>query len=115
MKLYVFNTLVIPVNFDEQEEVQIKTRRVSLEEAREIVREAKEQGALESAVGHQGSAELLTSLLGVEIPFQRRAVYMQKGDRGLHLFLKQRLPEGVVLSREELEKLSFWLVLSEIE
>lgn len=60
MKLYVFNTLVIPVNFDEQEEVQIKTRRVSLEEAREIVREAKEQGALESAVGHQGSAEFLT-------------------------------------------------------
>jgi hypothetical protein len=39
---------------------------------------------------------------------------MKPGDRAIHFFLKSRLPEGVVLGEEELKKLDFWLVLSEV-
>lgn len=109
--LYILNTLIVPVNFDICEDVHIHMKRISVEEARELVRAAK----VESAVGHEATAEFLSALLGVEIPFQRKSVFLQTGDRALHVFLKQRLPEGVVLSRQDLEKLDFWLVLSEVE
>jgi hypothetical protein len=39
---------------------------------------------------------------------------MERGDVGLHFFLKTRLPEGKVLSEEELKQLQFWLVKSEV-
>jgi len=106
--LYILNTLVVPVNFDEMTEVVVELRKISVEEAREVVRKSE----WESVVGHEGSAVILSELLGVKIPVERKSVFLKKGDRGLHFFLKKRLPEGTVLSAEELKKLDFWLVLS---
>jgi hypothetical protein len=106
--LYILNTLVVPINFDVVGEAVVELKRISLEEARRIVSKSR----WESAVGHEGSAVILSELLGVEIPVERKAVFLKKGDRGLHFFLKKRLPEGTVLSAEELRKLDFWLVLS---
>jgi hypothetical protein len=40
---------------------------------------------------------------------------MEKGDKAIHFFLKQRLPEGVVLGEAELAKLEYWFILSEVE
>ena len=40
---------------------------------------------------------------------------MEPGDKAIHLFLKERLPEGKILSEEEMKSVKYWLVLSEIE
>jgi hypothetical protein len=106
--LYILNTLVVPINFDVVDEVVVELKRISVEEARKIVNKVK----WESVIGHEGSAVVLSELLGVKIPVERKSVFLKRGDRGLHFFLKKRLPEGVVLSAEELRKLDFWLVLS---
>ncbi len=108
--LYVLNTLVVPINFDRTKEVKVKFKRVSIEEAREFL-----QGEWQSAIGHSATAKVLSQILGVEIPAERKTVFFEKGDRGLHFFLKERLPEGKVLSEEELKGLEYWLVLSEID
>jgi len=108
--LYVLNALIVPINFDELNEIQVKFKKISIEEAKEIVKKAE----WESAIGHEATAKVLSQLLEIEIPAQRRTVFFEKGNRGIHFFLKQRLPEGVVLSEEELKKLDFWLVLSEV-
>lgn len=60
-----------------------------------------------SAVGHKGTADMLSSLLEMEIPTNRISIKMEIGDVAVVFKLKERLPEGVVLSKEELEKLSF--------
>jgi hypothetical protein len=65
-------------------------------------------------VGHEATASLLSKLLGVTIPFNRATIFLQPGDRCLHFFLKSRIPEGKILTEDELKSLDFWLVLSEV-
>jgi hypothetical protein len=62
-------------------------------------------GGFTSAIGHGGSAEFLSALLGIEIPVNRVAVVMQLGDHAVVLRLQGRLPEGAVLSREKMDAL----------
>ena len=106
--LYILNTMIVPVNFDDVDKVFIDLRRISLDDARKIVKELP----FISAVGHDGTAKLLSEILEVDIPCERRTVYMRSGDMGLHFFLKKRLPEGVILTKDDLEDLPYWLVLS---
>jgi hypothetical protein len=55
----------------------------------------------ESAVGHQSTAEILTNLLGIEVPANRTAIKLQSGDALIVFQLSVRLAEGQVLSKEE--------------
>jgi len=110
MVLYVLNTLIVPINFDETPQAKIKLRRISVEEAKEIL-----AGGFVSAVGHEATAKVLSQLLGIQVPMERRTIFLKPGDRAIHFFLKVRLPEGAILSEDELRKLDYWLVLSEVE
>ena len=64
-----------------------------------------------SAIGHSGSADLLTDFLSIPIPVNRIEVVMQPGDRALILRLLSRLPEGKVLKYHELALCPFELGL----
>jgi hypothetical protein len=86
MTKYIFNT---PVLTDYGE---YRFTKIDLEEAKDIAR-----GAV-SAVGHQGAAEALSQLLGMEIRTNRMEVKMERGDAALVFRLLTRLPEGAVLS-----------------
>jgi len=108
--IYILNSLIVPVNFDKVAEVKVRLNKISVEEAKDILSNNK----FVSAVGHEGSAQLLSRILGIPIPVNRISVYFEKGDIGIHFFLKQRLPEGKILSDEELSKLEFWIVRSEV-
>jgi len=69
-----------------------------------------------SAVGHPGTAEVMSSLLGIEIPPNRVQVAFEVGDEALVFKLDCRLPEGKVLSVDELRELPFtWKLLKRIE
>ncbi|MBI2806664.1 MAG: DUF1874 domain-containing protein [Planctomycetes bacterium] len=64
-----------------------------------------------SAVGHAASAQFLTLQLGVEVPVNRVAIEMQPGDQAVVLRLQGRLPEGKVLTEDEMKALPFELGL----
>jgi STIV B116-like len=68
-------------------------------------------GGFESVIGHEGSARFLSALLGVEIPSRRMSIRAEPEDRILVLRLKDRLPEGRLLSEEEMARFSFELAL----
>jgi hypothetical protein len=55
----------------------------------------------ESAVGHQSTAEILSNLLGIEVPANRTAIKLQLGDILIVFQLGVRLAEGQVLSKKE--------------
>jgi hypothetical protein len=110
MTIYVLNTLVTPINFDKCTSATVRLQKITVEEAKELL--SKNQFV--SAIGHEATAKVLSQLLSIPIPTNRISVYMEKGDVGLHFFLKTRLPEGKVLSEEELKLLQFWLVKSEV-
>jgi hypothetical protein len=81
---------------------------ITVDEARSLM-----TGGFTSAVGHQGTAEIMSRLLGTEVPMNRVAIQMQPGDRAVVFRLLTRLPEGAVLSAEELAALPFELGLLE--
>jgi hypothetical protein len=85
-------------------------RPISVEEARSIL---LAEGFV-SAVGHEGTANLLSNLLGVSIPANRIAITMKPGDKALVFQLLHRLPEGRVLSVEELKAVPYRLGLLEM-
>lgn len=66
-------------------------------------------GGFESAIGHEASAAFLSATLGVEIPVNRVAISMQPGDSALVLRLRGRLPEGAVLTAEQMAAVPFEL------
>jgi hypothetical protein len=107
--LYVFNTLITPVNFDKYTSATVKLTKISVEEAKQLL-----SSQFTSAIGHEATAKVLSQLLSIPIPVNRVSVWMQEGDIGIHFFLKTRLPEGRVLSEQELRQLQFWLVKSEV-
>ena len=109
-KVYLLNTLIVPVNFDKYPVASIKLEKISLEEAKQIL----QNNSFVSAIGHEATAKLLTQLLNVSIPANRVSVFFEPGDTGIHFFLKTRLPEGKILSEAELKTLDFWLVKSQV-
>jgi len=64
-----------------------------------------------SAVGHEATASFLSQLTGIAIPVNRVQVQMRPGDRAIVFQVLQRLPEGKVLSEEELKAVPYRLGL----
>ena len=78
----------------------IRVQRASLDEVREGLAEG-----FTSAVGHESTAALFSSLLRLEIPVNRVQIKLTNGDVLFVGQVLQRLPEGRVLSAEELAQL----------
>ena len=60
-----------------------------------------------SAVGHEGTASFMSRITGVNIPFNRMQVRMQTGDLAIVFRVLTRLPEGKILTDEELSHVPY--------
>jgi hypothetical protein len=111
MSVYVLNTLIIPVDFEKHPKVKAIIRKATVEEVRRLL----SNESFISAVGHEATSTLLTQLLGINVPYNRVAIKVRPGDVCVHFVLRTRIPEGRILSYEELKQLEFDLAISEIE
>ncbi len=110
MTVYVMNALIIPIDFDKYKNATVKIRKATVEEVRQLL----SNNEFVSAVGHEATAVLLTQLLGIKIQYNRITVKAGPGDILIHFVLKQRIPEGKVLTLDELQRLEFDLAISEV-
>lgn len=78
---------------------------ITLEDARRIV--SDHTGNLDSAIGHQSTAEIMTTLLGTEIPVNRQMFTQEVGQAALVFKLNGRPPEGKILTVEEIEEIGY--------
>jgi transcription antitermination factor NusA-like protein len=109
--LYVFNSQIIPLNWQLADSYTVKIKRIDVNQARQLVN----QNQFISAIGHESTAKLLSMLLGIDIPINRIQVEMVSGDIGLHFVLKKRLQEGQIIKDiQELQEIGFDLVMSEV-
>lgn len=79
-------------------------RTISLQEAKSLLHAAPE---IISAVGHEATAEILTELFNRQICFNRINFHQAAGQDALVFKLNRRPPEGVVLTRSEIEEFGY--------
>jgi len=91
---FILNSLITPFK---GENANFFIKKIDLETAKLFIPKK-----FISAVGHQATAELISGLLEVEVKTNRIQVFFEIGDKALAFVPKQRLPEGKILSKEEL-------------
>jgi hypothetical protein len=104
-EIYLLNTTVVPC------EGLWNVQKTSLSYATYL---AGLKSQFTSAVGHDSTATLLSTLLGTTIPVNRIIVAPKQKDLLLCFKLKQRAPKGTILSVEELEALGYEFFLMEL-
>lgn len=76
---------------------------ISVDEARDLVDGAD----ILSAVGHESTAQILTTLLGLHVAVNRINFQQQPGQVALVFKLNGRAPEGRILSADEVEAIGY--------
>lgn len=89
------------------------TTRITRERAIQLAAIARMDDKLVSAIGHDGSAQVLSVLLDQPVAVNRISMSYQPGDTAICLQLRTRQPEGVVLTAEQVEAIGYDLTLIE--
>ncbi|MGC8578036.1 MAG: STIV orfB116 family protein [Thermoproteota archaeon] len=93
--LYIFNALITPISTSDTEAL-IRITKITPDIAKQIIN--ANNGNFVSAIGHPATAQLLSLLLGTNVPVNRIQAFLKQGDSAIAFVLKQRLPEGTVLT-----------------
>lgn len=81
---------------------------ISLDQAKEIIGAYQTEGkGFISAIGHQATAEVMSALLETSIPMNRIEFEQQPGQEALVFKLKSRIPEGKILTFEQIEEIGY--------
>lgn len=82
---------------------------ITLGQARQLVDGAE----IDSAIGHASTAEIMTTLLGADVPVNRQMFAQAVGQQALVFKLNGRPEEGRILTAEEIEKIGYKFQLLE--
>jgi predicted membrane chloride channel (bestrophin family) len=91
-------------------ETTLRVREITADEVKKLLSSSE----FESAVGHEDTARLLTKLLGVEVRAERKQVTIDANTILVVFQLLSRLPEGRVLTEEELTKIPYKFFVVEV-
>ncbi len=89
------------------------SKLIVIPSAQEEVKGILQRSPFKSIIGHEGNAQLLSDLLGVEVPVNRET-FTLTSEVTLLVGMPSggRLPEGRVLSKEELEAIQLdWFIV----
>lgn len=96
MKVAILNTSIVT------NDGNYTLESISLEQAIELA-----SGETDSAIGHESTAQILTELLGVNVPMNRQMFAQSAGQQAIVFKLNGRPPEGKILSKEEIEAIGY--------
>ncbi len=111
MAQFLSNSFSLGMVNPSPEGLTLRVRPVSLEEVKSLLK-----GGFISVIGHQATAEILSVLLGTNVPYNRTAIKLVPEDQLIVFQLGVRLEEGRILNEEEVlslyreGKASFFLV-----
>ena len=66
-----------------------------------------QNSSTDSAIGHQSTADVMTELLGIDVPVNRQRFAQAVGQKAIVMKLNGRPPEGKILSRQEIEEIGY--------
>ena len=77
---------------------------ITLQDAKKIIANSDK---IESAIGHESTANILTELLEYNVEVNRINYVQEKGDVAIVFKLEKRPPEGKILTKEEIENIGY--------
>jgi hypothetical protein len=77
----------------------VKVLEVRPEDVKDILRDS-----FVSAIGHESTAKVISTQLGVQVPTDRISIQLKTGDVLVVFQLLVRLPEGKILSEDEMKQ-----------
>jgi hypothetical protein len=101
-RLILLNAPVLP-----RRPMVVVSAPASIEGVRALVKAAK---SVESYIGHEATARLLSELLSINIPVNRAEYSPSAGDTAVVVRLKRRLPSPQDLKSVALDDLEFYVV-----
>lgn len=105
MKVTILNTSIVTAHG------QYTYESCSLEQAKELIAHG-----YQSAIGHESTASVISTLLGAEVKMNRMQFQQQPGETALVFKLKGRAPEGTILTTEEIEEIGYeWGLLERVD
>lgn len=103
LPLLIMNTTIIT------NDGMYSLKTISLEEAKAIV----SNNEICSGIGHSATAQIMTSILGIEIPENRVMLAQQPGQAALCFKLNGRPAKGAILGIDEIEAIGYSFKLME--
>ena len=97
--LYLANAFSLGM-LENPQEVTIYVTEIDIEQVKELL-----ANGFTSAIGHESTAAILSNILGIQVPVNRVPIKAKHGDDIIVFQLLQRLPEGKILSEQELQQL----------
>ena len=97
MKLAILNTSILTVTGT------FELKDITLQEAQQLVQDNE----ILSAVGHQSTADILTTLLNVTVSMNRIMFEQETGQKALVFKLLGRPEEGKILTQQEIEEIGY--------
>ena len=110
-KVYLLNSGNVPIDWEHYPKVIVEEAVISTDSAKMILQNTK----FVNAIGHEATAKFLSKLLDVDIKPVRRKVLLEPGDRAICFQLLDRLPEGKVLTEEEISKVQYKFILAYVK
>jgi hypothetical protein len=87
-------------------EGEYKFTKAKIENIRSMVNRLHDS-QIHSAIGHESTAQILSKILGIDIPVNRVNFQQSTLDFCIVFKLRERAPEGKILSVEEIEKIGY--------
>ncbi len=85
--------------------MNIRFSRVNIEEFCSEINEAIRGNSLINAIGHKATVSLVNSLCGTNLTENRISITINSAEEVLIVTVSERLPEGKILSEEEIKAL----------
>jgi hypothetical protein len=81
---------------------------ISLDQALHVYTDYEANGCgIDSAIGHQSTADVMSTILAAAVPMNRQMFAQQVGQQALVFKLKGRPPEGKILTANEIEAIGY--------
>ena len=100
MKGNVYIANAFSVNMLSKTPATVYVEEINLNDLRSLIKEE-----FVSAIGHQGTSEILSAILEKKVEVNRINIELKEEDTLIAVIIPFRLEEGRILSKEELEKL----------
>lgn len=102
-KILLLNAAVLTANGT------FRLSNISLDDVKEMLTEEN----IMSAIGHSATADIMTELIGINIPANRIQAKQEAGQNAIIFKLLKRPEEGKILNREEIEEIGYEFLLLE--